>query len=503
MSLANRISENGVLIGTFFLSCAALYFSFINNYILTYNDAASHLNIARRIFDNLTPGIAQIGTVWLPLPHLLMLPFAWNDWLWNTGFAGSVVSMGAFLASVFFTYKTIYLVSKSWIGGIIGSCVMALNPNFLYIQTTPMTEPLLIASFIMSVYFLAKYVQNWQVQSLLISSIFVACATLIRYDGWFLYAFLTALLPIWIWKWRGIKEAESSVILFLFMGGFGIVTWVVWNWMIFGDPMYFITGPYSAYAQQRVLSQVGQLPTEGNIYNAVLYYFWAVVSNNGMILLFSSLLSLLIIPFFVKQKKFLILFMAAFSPILFNVLALFIGQSAMNVPQAPTNPGMFNIRYGMMALPFIALSLGILASDKWMRFLVLFVLGLQSWVFVNEGIPVSLADGIHGREQTYYTVEASKWLRENYTGGLILTSLASHDAFVARTQLPMKNYIHEGTQDHWYDALHDPSEEVEYIATLSFPPDSVYKQLATNPTFLKKYKMIHSYEKFGIYKRID
>ncbi len=485
------------------VSFAALYLSYTNNYILTYNDAASHLNIARRVIDNLTPGIAQIGTVWLPLPHVLMLPFAWNDYLWHTGFAGSIVSMLAFIASVLYTYKTIFLITRSLVGSTLGGLIMGLNPNLLYIQTTPMTEPVLIAAFVMAIYFLAKYVVTWQLQSLLLSSIFVAAATLIRYDGWFLFFFLGGLLPFWIAFFRGRKEAESSIILFLFMGGIGIFLWVFWNWAIFGDPMYFITGPYSAYAQQRVLSSVGQLPTEGNLYNASFYFMWAVIGNNGMVLFVSSLISSLMVPFFIKYKKTLIVYAAAFSPILFNVIALFVGQSAMNVPQAPENPGMFNIRYGMMALPFIALTLGTIGSHKVWRFVVAGLLIFQCYIFLGQGAPITLADGVNGLKNTYYTVEASQWFRENYQGGLILTSLASHDAFVARTQIPMKNYIHEGTKPYWDDALKWPDENVKYIATLSFPPDSVYRSLVNNRAFKERYKLVHSYEKFGIYQRID
>jgi hypothetical protein len=501
MTLSNK-AEKSILLVSLFLSCIALYFSYTNNYILTYNDAASHLNIARRVVDNLTPGIAQIGTVWLPLPHLLMIPFAINDDLWHTGFAGSIVSMLAFLVSVFFTYKTIFTITKSVVGGVIGASVMALNPNFLYIQTTPMTEPLLIAMFCAAVYFLARYVEHWQIQQLLISSMFVAAATLIRYDGWFLFMFLSALLPLWIWKWRGRQEAESSLVLFLFMGGFGIGMWVLWNWMIFGDPMYFITGPYSAYAQQRVLKNVGQLPTEGNVYLASLYYFWSMVDNNGLVLFLSAVVGVLIVPFLLKHKKYLITLLAAFSPILFNVIALYVGQSAMNVPQAPKDPGMFNVRYGMMALPFIALLLGLIASHKYLRYLVILLLIGQCYLFVQSGIPISLADGLYGKQQTLYTVEASKWFKEHYQGGLILTTLASHDAFVARTQIPMKNYIHEGTRKYWEESTIDPPEYVEYIATLSFPPDSVYRAIHQHPTFKDKYQLIYNYEKFGIYQRI-
>ena len=36
-------------------------------------------NIARRIVDSRTPGWYQLGTTWLPLPHLLMMPLVRND----------------------------------------------------------------------------------------------------------------------------------------------------------------------------------------------------------------------------------------------------------------------------------------------------------------------------------------------------------------------------------------------------------------------------------------
>ena len=495
--------NKAVIILATILSCIALYLSYTYNFILTYNDAASHLNIARRVIDNLTPGIAQIGTVWLPLPHFLMIPFAWNDYLWHTGFAGSIVSMASYIVSVFFLYKTIVLLTRSVTGGIIGAGVMALNPNFLYLQTTPMTEPLLIATFVLSVYFLARYLVTWEIQSLLICSFFVASATLIRYDGWFLFVTLSGLLPFWIWGFKNRKEAESSVILFVFMGGIGIVLWLLWNLAIFGDALYFATGPYSARAQQKILKEVGQLPTEGNIYNAVTYYMWAAISNNGLVIFITSAILTIFIPFFIKHKKMLLIFAAAFSPILFNIVALYAGQSAMNVPQASDNPGMFNTRYGMMAIPFIALTLGLFASFRIGMVVIPLLLITQLFMFWKEGTPISLADGAAGLKNTYYTVEASSWLKENYQGGLILTSLASHDAFVARTGLPMKNYIHEGTREYWFNALKNPGENVEYIAVLSFPPDSVYKAIGENPTFKTKYKLIHNYEKFAIYQRTD
>ncbi|MGI8419926.1 MAG: hypothetical protein ACR2LN_04765 [Candidatus Levyibacteriota bacterium] len=483
------------------VSLTSLYFSFNLHYILTYNDAASHLNIARRMVDSLTPGVAQIGTVWLPLPHLLMLPFAMNDFLWHTGLAGSIVSIIAFIAGVSFLYKLLYILTENIWGSVIGTLIFALNPNLLYMQTTPMTETLLITAIVISIYYLAKFSKTYDINDLILCSAFVSAATLIRYDGWFLFACLSILLPIWLSVVRGRRRAESSFILFVASGGFGIYLWFLWNYFIFGDALYFITGPYSAAAQQKVLQQVGQLPTQHNIYLAGLYYIWAVINNNGMLLTIAGFIGICIVPFILRKKSQLLVLFAIISPIIFNIIALFLGQSAMNVPQAPTNPGMFNIRYGMMALPAIAVVLGIVASNKYARIIVLFLLIAQSYLFVIQGVPVTLADGLHGLQETYYTIEASKWLAEHYKGGLILTSLASHDAFVARAGIPMKNYIHEGTRNHWTDALREPSKSVQYIAVLSYPPDSVYRILYNNPDFLENYEIIHTYKKFDIYEK--
>src|SRR2546421_10481621 len=61
--------------------------------ILLYGDAEVHINIARRVFDSRTPGLLQLGTVWLPLPHLLVIPFLFSDWTSRTGAGALVASM--------------------------------------------------------------------------------------------------------------------------------------------------------------------------------------------------------------------------------------------------------------------------------------------------------------------------------------------------------------------------------------------------------------------------
>lgn len=71
---------------------------------LYFGDAEAHLNIARRLVDSRLPGVHQIGTVWLPLPHLLMAPLAARDELWHSGLAGVPVSVAAYAAAGLFLF---------------------------------------------------------------------------------------------------------------------------------------------------------------------------------------------------------------------------------------------------------------------------------------------------------------------------------------------------------------------------------------------------------------
>src|SRR4030042_5858567 len=79
------------------ISIASFIIFYLNGLGLAYNDARSHLDIGRRVVEGLTPGLAQLGSVWLPLPHLLMIPTIWNDFFWHSGLSGAIISMISFI----------------------------------------------------------------------------------------------------------------------------------------------------------------------------------------------------------------------------------------------------------------------------------------------------------------------------------------------------------------------------------------------------------------------
>src|SRR3990167_8012762 len=142
------------------LAAGATAFFYIQDTIVAYGDAESHLNIAKRVVDSLTPGAAQLGGIWLPLPHVLLTPLVYFDFLWRSGLAGSIVSGIAFVVAAVFLFKLVRLLTANRYAAFVAALVFLLNPNLLYLQATPMTELPLIAFFILSTYFFLKYLRS-------------------------------------------------------------------------------------------------------------------------------------------------------------------------------------------------------------------------------------------------------------------------------------------------------------------------------------------------------
>jgi len=111
------------------LSAGALRFVYQRSYILYYGDAAAHLNIARRVTDSRTPGLDQLGTVWLPLPHLLMAPLARDNRLWRTGLAGAIPSAGCFVLAGAFLFAAVKSIFSSRAAAAAGAALARVQPQ--------------------------------------------------------------------------------------------------------------------------------------------------------------------------------------------------------------------------------------------------------------------------------------------------------------------------------------------------------------------------------------
>lgn len=118
---------------------------------LAHFDARAHLVVARRIFDNLIPGWQQVGAVWLPLPHLLNALPVQIDYFYRTGYFAVALSIGSMALAAWSIAVVIQRVTGSWIGGACAAALLMLNPDVLYLQSTPMSEPILFGTTFLAV----------------------------------------------------------------------------------------------------------------------------------------------------------------------------------------------------------------------------------------------------------------------------------------------------------------------------------------------------------------
>jgi hypothetical protein len=146
-----------VLVLVALISLFAFLYCFHHHQILLYGDAEGHINIARRLFDSRSPGPLQLGTVWLPLPHLLLMPFLISDWAWRTAVGGSIPSMIAYGISAIGMFRMARTSTGRKFPAWFAVLIFAGNPSLIYLQVTAMTEPVYLALFVWAVAYLAEF----------------------------------------------------------------------------------------------------------------------------------------------------------------------------------------------------------------------------------------------------------------------------------------------------------------------------------------------------------
>jgi len=476
---------------------------YLNNGLgIAYNDARSHLDIGRRVVEGLKPGLAQLGSVWLPLPHLLMVPTIWNDFMWHSGLAGALQSMISFVLTGIIIYLYLGKIGVGLLGRFIGVLVFVANVNVLYLQSTAMTELLLLATMTAGAYELMLWFKKEQLLNLIKSSFWIMLSTLIRYDGWFLLTLVAFLVIIKTMKSKGIKSAEGMFLFFCTLGGFGIMLWLLWNQLIFKDALFFAFGPYSARAQQLQLEEAGVLATRGNLLLSTKVYLYALLYNSYA---FNAVLGVIgAIVFWLDKKmksSIKIASLALFAPFVFNVLALYLGHSVLFI-QGVSGGTWFNARYGIMMMPSLAVFIGYLMHRA--GYLKYSVLGLWLFVivfaFANQDA-VTIDDARVGSSQKNVS-EVSGWLKEHTKDkeGFILISAASHDAIIFSSGLPMKRFIHEGTGKYWESATTSPDRWARWIIMRTYDMNDQTFNTVSKTDALSKYDLVGQYPFADIYE---
>ena len=481
------------------ISVGALIFYYHQGAILLYGDAVAHINIARRVFDSRTPGLFQLGTVWLPLPHLLDIPFIVNGRMWQTGLGASIPSMVAYVAGALGVYRLVRgLASRfsAWIAALI----YALNPNLIYMQATAMGESLYLALFVWAVVYFTEFVRQVQddperaAKALKKCGLVVSAAMLVRYDGWFLAAVIAACAAFLLWRIRLLATPlRRGLINFALFTGFTGTLFLAYNQAAFGNALEFANGPYSARAIQQ-WSKTPTMPTypgEKSPRGATLQFLKVsrlnVAEGRPELWLFTAAFVALLASLYFSRRY--LCWAILWTPVPFYALCIAWGSVPIYHPEWwPFS--YYNVRYGLQLLPAIAV-FAALACQFAANFLrPRYVIGAAALVIVAsyfsvwQHAPICLREArINGAERMAVEQELAEKLKSLPQSATVLIYCGAHPAALQMVGVPLKCRLCENDHPDWQDALARPAQSADYIVT--FAGDPVARAVHDHPQGLE------------------
>lgn len=438
------------------LSGAALRFCYSNGFILYYGDAMAHLNIARRIVDTRTPNWLQIGTVWLPLPHFLMLPLVRSDELWRSGLAGSIPSAICYILGGVLMFLAARRAFASGAAGAAACLLFALNPNLLYLQSIPMTESLFLLCFAGVLYTTVRFRDSQSLLWAAAAGAFGLAGTITRYEGWFLLPFAAAYLFIAAQRRRWLPP-----VVFAIVSGIGPLWWLAHNWWYYGDFLEFYHGPYSAKAiYQRALNAgMARYPGDHDWRLAARYFGAAVYIAAGPALVWIGAAG---IAAALIRKAFWPVFFAALVPA-FYVMSMYSSGTPIFVPHLWPH-SYYNTRYALGALPLLALGgagLVALAPRRFRSWAATAVVAaaIAPWAFYpRPDTWVCWKESeVNSEARRAWTTAAAKYLSRRYAPhDGIFTAFGDLAGIYLEAGIPLKECLHDGNVPHWDAALKRP-----------------------------------------------
>lgn len=489
------------------LSVAALLYCYAHQQLLLYGDAVAHLNIARRVVDNRHPAesYGQLGTVWLPLQHIAMLPFVWVDRLWQSGIAGAIPGMLAFVLGTLGIFRLVN-ARAGQSAAYLAAAIYALNPNLLYMQTTAMNEPIFLAFFIWSVVYLDEFFRGAFPRSLETSvrpaalkprraleycGITLAGGALTRYDGWFAAAILGILLACAFFVWfyritdsRLRRSSAKSFVEVLLLNVLVPIYWLIYTWAVSGSALDFVTGPYSAKAIALRSTARGTPPYPGqhHLMTAALYYLKAAQLNMGAQLWGRVLLGLAVVGTVLaiwRFRRFGILLLL-WLPLAFYALAVAYGSVPIYIPVwYPFS--YYNVRYGLELLPVFAVFFAILPAciaaragsvvARTVAFgAVIAVVALSYASAYAEG-PITLREAqVNSRGRIPLEQGLASALAQTPPAATLLMYEAEHAGALRLAGIPLHHVISEAEHPDWEWALLDPAHHADYIVACQGDP---------------------------------
>ncbi|HEY4379029.1 MAG TPA: hypothetical protein VGN01_01715 [Acidobacteriaceae bacterium] len=519
-----------VVLAAVLLGFVSLIVCFSKGYVLLYGDAVAHLGIARRILDTRNPGLVQLGGVWLPLPHLLMLPFVQRIVWWQSGLAGAWPSIAFYIAGGAGFYRLCRrMLVPRW--ALLATAFYGLNPNLLYLSTTAMTEPLFLGLLIWMTLLTMECVDAIRAaehervaRRMVWLGVLIFAAVFTRYDGWVLGAAIWCVVTWQLIRARDLwRRVVPSFAVFTLLAVSGPVLWLWYNQHFYHDPLDFMRGPYSAPAIEKKTSPPGSRHYRGwhNPGWALLFYTRtaqvdAAVWETGFAVMSAALAGFWI----AVRKRMALASLLLWVPLAFYVYSVAYGSVPIFIPQLWPH-SYYNARYGMELLPALALFVCVTAAAvepaarasglrvMYSAAAVLVIINPVAMIYSTDAVqkvaslierhpshlmaiyspPLVLKEAVvNASTRVPFEQNLALVLEQFPPGAPILMAESDHIGALQDAGIPLKQTINESDYDSWHAALEDPAGKAAYVVAMAGDP--VSKAVAAHPEGLQEMSIL-------------
>ena len=467
---------------------------------LSHYDSRGHLIVARRIVDSITPGWQQVGAVWLPLPHLLNVIPVQVDAFYRSGASAVAISVASFVIATVAVAWIVQQLTESAPAALAAAAVFALNPNLVYLQATPMTEPLLLGLTTLGVAQLIAWTRGRTRTVTVGLTLALACLT--RYEAWpVTYAALAA--ACWT-RWRREASLPQSLVAVARVAIFptaAILAFMLFSRVVIGQ--WFVSSDFF----------VPENKAQGLPMVAIDEIVWGARELSGRMIIAVAAAGVAVLAgagLFVRRRAD-------------ALIALSLGATAA-VPWAAFVDGHpFRIRYMVPLIAIEAVAAGALAgiggralqarlsgdakrAAPHLLALAAIIIAAYELHPFDAHAPM-VVEAQWDRVNAAPRHEITKYLKSHYRGESIMASMGSLGHYMQETSdegFNLHDFLHEGNGDIWLAALNAPSHYAGWllIEEKAEGGDMLYKRARENPDFLRGFSRVKEGAGVALYERV-
>jgi hypothetical protein len=484
------LAAAAALLGT----AAALHYARLD-LTLSHYDARGHLVVARRIIDSITPGWQQIGAVWLPLPHLLNAVPVQADAFYRTGASGVAISIASFAAATAAIGWIVLRVTRSAGAALVGAAVFALNPNVLYLQATPMTEPLLLGLLTVAIARLTAWTGPRSARSpdpgrgpgIHTTGILFALACLTRYEAWpvTLGALALAALARLREGARSAAPLDGVIRMAIYPAG-AVLGFLLFSRIVVGE--WFVSSGFFV-PEERL---------QGRPIGAAVAIWWGTHQLSGYALaaLSSAGLAWLALRSLRRGAAWTAVPLALVATAALPWLAFLDGHP-------------FRIRYMVPLIVAEAIGAGVAAAffprARAAATILVAALVLVELQPFDRAAPM-VAEAQWDRPNASGRQSVTDCLRQQYGGDTVMASMGSLGHYMqelGRAGFDLRDFLHEGNGDIWLAALVSPGPFVGWILVEEQAEggDMLATRARENPRFLDGFSRVCEGGGVALYRR--